>query len=80
MDLGDERIVHRLNASNEHLEQIENNTRRLLALGEERLSLEHRILRAQNTQNLIGFLQLQQSNGSPVDREVLATVQKRLGL
>lgn len=70
----------RRNEACERLEEIHTTTRRLLALGEERLDLERRALTAQDTQSLIGYLQLQVAQGNDPDPSLLRTVQERLRL
>lgn len=50
-----------LKVSTGHLEQIEQLQRRMLALGEEQLEVARRQLEAQDTQNVLAWLQLQQA-------------------
>ena len=61
-----------------HLEQIEQLQRRLLALGEEQLEVERRQLEAQDTQNVLAWLQLQQAQGHTPDPTLVDLVRRRL--
>lgn len=61
-----------------HLDQIEQLQRRLLALGEEQLEVERRQLEAQDTQNVLAWLQLQQAQGHACDQVLVDLVRRRL--
>lgn len=73
-------IIARLGSIREHLEKIEDSNRKLLALGEERLHVERRQLEAQDTQNLLGWMQLQQGAGRDPDPSLVDIVRQRLRL
>jgi hypothetical protein len=70
----------RLGQIREHLEEIQNSNRKLLALGEERLEVERRQLEGQDTQNLLAWMQLQQGAGRDPDPSLMDIVRKRLRL
>ncbi|MFC7849382.1 hypothetical protein ACFUTU_13000 [Arthrobacter sp. NPDC057388] len=67
-----------LKAGTDHLEQIEQLQRRMLALGEEQLEVERRQLEAQDTQNVLAWLQLQQAQGQAPDPTLVDLVRRRL--
>ncbi|MDO5865200.1 MULTISPECIES: hypothetical protein [Paenarthrobacter] len=61
-----------------HLEQIEQLQRRMLTLGEEQLEVDRRQLEAQDTQNVLAWLQLQQAQGHTPDPTLVDLVRRRL--
>ena len=67
-----------LKAGTDHLEQIEQLQRRMLALGEEQLEVARRQLEAQDTQNVLAWLQLQQAQGQAPDPTLVDLVRRRL--
>lgn len=73
-------IIARLDSIREHLEKIEDSNRKLIALGEEHLEVERRQLEAQDTQNLLGWIQLQQGAGRDPDPSLMDIVRQRLRL
>lgn len=73
-------IIARLGSIREHLEKIEDSNRKLIALGEEHLEVERRQLEAQDTQNLLGWIQLQQGAGRDPDPSLMDIVRQRLRL
>lgn len=72
--------AERLGQIREHLEAVEATQRRLLDLGEERLAVERRQLEAQDTQNLLAWMQLQQAQGREPDPNLVRIVRERLGV
>ncbi|WP_247040247.1 hypothetical protein [Arthrobacter rhizosphaerae] len=73
-------IIARLGSIREHLGKLEESNRKLIALGEERLEVERRQLEAQDTQNLLGWMQLQQVAGRDPDPSLMDIVRQRLRL
>lgn len=61
-----------------HLEQISEHLDTLIALGEECLSIQQRQLAAQDTQNLLAWLQLQLAQGHEPDARLMSLVRDRL--
>ncbi|MFF1880177.1 hypothetical protein ACFVVC_01745 [Pseudarthrobacter sp. NPDC058196] len=60
------------------LKRIERLQQRTLALSEERLEVERRQFEAQDTQNVLAWLQLQQAQGHACDQVLMDQVRRRL--
>lgn len=67
-----------LKVSTGHLEKIEQLQGRMLTLGEEQLEVERRQLEAQDTQNVLAWLQLQHAQGHTPDPTLVDLVRRRL--
>ncbi|WOC59080.1 hypothetical protein RI444_11000 [Paenarthrobacter sp. AT5] len=67
-----------LKLSTGHLEKIEQLQGRMLAPGEEQLEVARRQLEAQDTQNVLAWLQLQQAQGQAPDPTLVDLVRRRL--
>ena len=67
-----------LKLSTGHLEKIEQLQGRMRALGEEQLEVARRQLEAQDTQNVLAWLQLQQAQGHTPDPTLVDMVRRRL--
>lgn len=72
--------LKQMDQTNEHLGQIEDIAKMLLALGEERLSVERRQLEALDMQNLITWMHYTRATEQGVDRRVERFVRERLQL
>lgn len=67
-----------LKLSTGHLEKIEQLQGRMLALGEEQLEVARRQLEAQDPQNVLAWLQLQQAQGQAPEPTLVDLVRRRL--